>query len=96
MYDCFRESDENRKRKADDDDETKVDLVPSDGSKRPRISYEDSSLHHFMQDFMTHLSSGYSAMLHVFGYLKVQELLRAGRVCRLWQSLANHPSLVSI
>ncbi|XP_063238746.1 uncharacterized protein LOC134540142 isoform X1 [Bacillus rossius redtenbacheri] len=35
----------------------------------------------------------YNVLQHVFQYLKVQELLRAARVCRLWRDLAQHPSL---
>lgn len=51
---------------------------------------------HFMQYFMMNVCAGYSSLLHVFQYLKVQELLRAARVCRMWHDMASHPSLVSI
>lgn len=47
-----------------------------------------------MDNFISDLSSGYGALLHVMGYLKVQELLRASRVCRLWRDLSLHPNLV--
>jgi hypothetical protein len=50
----------------------------------------------FMQYFMMNVCAGYSSLLHVFQYLKVQELLRAARVCRMWHDMASHPSLVSI
>lgn len=49
----------------------------------------------FAQHFMRNLSAGYDALLQVFHYLKVQELLRAARVCRMWRDLAGHPTLVS-
>ncbi|XP_023728039.1 uncharacterized protein LOC111875758 isoform X2 [Cryptotermes secundus] len=48
---------------------------------------------HFMQYFMMNVCAGYSSLLHVFQYLKVQELLRAARVCRMWHDMASHPSL---
>ncbi|KAL0266923.1 UNVERIFIED_CONTAM: hypothetical protein PYX00_009333 [Menopon gallinae] len=41
----------------------------------------------------SHLDENYTALLNVFQYLKVQELLRAGRVCRLWRDIAGHSSL---
>lgn len=50
----------------------------------------------FMQYFMMNVCAGYSSLLHVFQYLKVQELLRAARVCRMWHDVASHPSLVSV
>ena len=50
----------------------------------------------FMQYFMMNVCAGYSSLLHVFQYLKVQELLRAARVCRMWRDVASHPSLVSV
>ncbi|KAL0266920.1 UNVERIFIED_CONTAM: hypothetical protein PYX00_009333 [Menopon gallinae] len=46
-----------------------------------------------MQKFMRNICIGYTALLNVFQYLKVQELLRAGRVCRLWRDIAGHSSL---
>ncbi|XP_067011606.2 mucin-3B isoform X2 [Anabrus simplex] len=47
----------------------------------------------FMQFFMQNLGAGYTALGQVFQYLKVQELLRAGRVCRMWKDLASQASL---
>ncbi|OXU21071.1 hypothetical protein TSAR_015732, partial [Trichomalopsis sarcophagae] len=47
--------------------------------------------HH--QYFMVSVCAGYHALSRIFQYLKVQELLRAARVCRMWRDLAAHPSL---
>lgn len=46
-----------------------------------------------MENFISDLSNGYGALFHVMGYLKVQELLRASRVCRMWKDLSLHPNL---
>ncbi|KAK6641980.1 hypothetical protein RUM44_013703 [Polyplax serrata] len=59
-------------------------------NKRPSSS---DAVNESMQKFMRNICIGYSALLNVFQYLKVQELLRAGRVCRLWRDLASHSSL---
>ncbi|XP_066583974.1 serine-rich adhesin for platelets isoform X2 [Prorops nasuta] len=45
------------------------------------------------QHFMVSVCAGYHALLRIFQYLKVQELLRAARVCKMWRDLAAHPSL---
>ncbi|KAL0120166.1 hypothetical protein PUN28_008074 [Cardiocondyla obscurior] len=45
------------------------------------------------QNFLTSVCAGYHALLRIFQYLKVQELLRAARVCKMWRDLAAHPSL---
>ncbi|XP_014296375.1 uncharacterized protein LOC103578182 isoform X2 [Microplitis demolitor] len=45
------------------------------------------------QYFMSTVCSGYNALSRVFQYLKVQELLRAARVCKMWRDLAAHPAL---
>lgn len=42
---------------------------------------------------MVSVCTGYHALSRIFQYLKVQELLRAARVCRMWRDLAAHPSL---
>ena len=42
---------------------------------------------------MVSVCAGYHALSRIFQYLKVQELLRAARVCRMWRDLAAHPSL---
>ncbi|XP_046665643.1 uncharacterized protein LOC124357693 isoform X2 [Homalodisca vitripennis] len=59
-------------------------------AKRARREVEISK---YMQNFVQHISFGYSALLHSFQYLKVQELLRASRVCHLWRDMALHRSL---
>ncbi|XP_058798404.1 uncharacterized protein LOC131668335 isoform X1 [Phymastichus coffea] len=45
------------------------------------------------QHFMVSICAGYHALSRIFQYLKVQELLRAARVCHMWRDLAAHPSL---
>ncbi|XP_049825722.1 uncharacterized protein LOC109595867 isoform X2 [Aethina tumida] len=47
----------------------------------------------FMDHYLQNLSFGYSTLLYVFQYLKVQDLLRAGCVCTMWRDIASHPSL---
>lgn len=42
---------------------------------------------------MDNVCTGYHSLLRIFQYLKVQELLRASRVCKMWRDLASHPSL---
>ncbi|XP_076281261.1 uncharacterized protein LOC143209475 isoform X3 [Lasioglossum baleicum] len=49
--------------------------------------------HQQPQHFMDSVCAGYHALLRIFQYLKVQELLRAARVCNMWRDLAAHPSL---
>lgn len=44
------------------------------------------------QHFMVSVCAGYNALSRIFQYLKVQELLRAARVCKMWRDLA-HPAL---
>ncbi|XP_018346112.1 PREDICTED: uncharacterized protein LOC108750824 [Trachymyrmex septentrionalis] len=45
------------------------------------------------QNFMNTFCAGYHSLLRIFQYLKVQELLRAGRVCKTWRDLAAHQTL---
>lgn len=47
----------------------------------------------FTRNFFTNISNGYDILLHIFQYLKVQELLRAGCVSRMWYYTANNPIL---
>ncbi|XP_037914016.1 uncharacterized protein LOC119653470 isoform X2 [Hermetia illucens] len=47
----------------------------------------------FATHFFSNVSTGYQILLQTFQYLKVQELLRAACVCRLWNVAANHRSL---
>lgn len=46
-----------------------------------------------MYNYLQNLSYGYSTLLYVFQYLKVQDLLRAGCVCTMWRDIASHPML---
>lgn len=45
------------------------------------------------QNFMTSVCAGYHTLYRIFQYLKVQELLRAARVCKMWRDLAAHSTL---
>uniref|UniRef100_A0AAR5P446 MBD domain-containing protein n=2 Tax=Dendroctonus ponderosae TaxID=77166 RepID=A0AAR5P446_DENPD len=47
----------------------------------------------FMENYMQNISFGYNTLLHVFQYLKVQDLLRAGCVCSMWRDIAGSPML---
>ncbi|KOC60343.1 F-box/LRR-repeat protein 7 [Habropoda laboriosa] len=58
-------------------------------SKRKQNQQETEQQQHFMDS----VCAGYHALLRIFQYLKVQELLRAARVCKMWRDLAAHPSL---
>ncbi|XP_046982335.1 uncharacterized protein LOC124551348 isoform X1 [Schistocerca americana] len=66
-------------------------------SKKPRTmdaaNGDAEPLRAFMSRYMANVCETYNAMLHIFEYLKVQEVLRAARVCRLWCSVATHDSL---
>ncbi|XP_041781471.1 uncharacterized protein LOC121598535 isoform X3 [Anopheles merus] len=42
-------------------------------------------------NFLSDVSAGYTCLMLSFNYLKVQELLRACSVCRMWNHLGNHP-----
>ncbi|KAF7413671.1 hypothetical protein HZH68_002160 [Vespula germanica] len=59
------------------------------GNRRKYNQQELNLQHHFMDN----VCAGYHALLRIFQYLKVQELLRAARVCKMWRDLASHPSL---
>ncbi|XP_012225397.2 uro-adherence factor A isoform X2 [Linepithema humile] len=59
-------------------------------SKRKQMSQQETEQ---QQNFMGSVCAGYHALLRIFQYLKVQELLRAARVCKMWRDLAAHPSL---
>lgn len=95
-FSCYRDTEDVSKGKH------KLAGRESDGpvAKRSKSSVPEAhsleTERHFMQYFMMNVCAGYSSLLHVFQYLKVQELLRAARVCRMWRDMASHPSLVSI
>ncbi|CAG9810008.1 unnamed protein product [Chironomus riparius] len=43
----------------------------------------------FSSNFLRNVSTGFDVLLHTFQYLKVQELQRASRVCRMWNLVGN-------
>lgn len=43
----------------------------------------------FSSNFLRNVSTGFDVLLHTFQYLKVQELQRASRVCRMWNLTAQ-------
>ena len=47
----------------------------------------------FSTNFLHNVSTGFNVLLHTFQYLKVQELQRASRVCRLWNVVAQDNTL---
>lgn len=47
----------------------------------------------YMDSCMQNTAYFYNTLLYAFQYLKVQDLLRAGCVCRMWRDIASHPSL---
>ncbi|XP_014599198.1 PREDICTED: uncharacterized protein LOC106784318 isoform X2 [Polistes canadensis] len=59
-------------------------------NRRQNKNKQESNI---QQHFMDNVCAGYHALLRIFQYLKVQELLRASRVCKMWRDLAAHPSL---
>ncbi|KAJ8687176.1 hypothetical protein QAD02_022970 [Eretmocerus hayati] len=69
--------------------EKNVSLKPVKSSNRKQLQPE---IDH-RQNFMASICAGYNALTKIFQYLKVQELLRAARVSRMWRDLAAHPSL---
>ncbi|XP_055312516.1 uncharacterized protein LOC129574468 isoform X2 [Sitodiplosis mosellana] len=47
----------------------------------------------FASEFFNNVSRGYDILFNIFQYLKVQELLRASSVCRMWNHVANNSIL---
>ncbi|KAL7302404.1 hypothetical protein TKK_0005060 [Trichogramma kaykai] len=66
-----------------------TNVLPSSDERKKSNQIEADN----KQNFMVSVCAGYHALSRIFQYLKVQELLRAGRVCRMWRDLAAHPSL---
>ncbi|XP_011503795.1 PREDICTED: uncharacterized protein LOC105366895 isoform X2 [Ceratosolen solmsi marchali] len=64
-------------------------LIPAENKRKKQLQPETDQ----RQYFMVSVCAGYDALSRIFQYLKVQELLRAARVCRMWRDLAAHPSL---
>ncbi|XP_058128454.1 uncharacterized protein LOC131270476 isoform X3 [Anopheles coustani] len=83
------------------DDEANAQLIVGDGplknhSTTVKIVHNSSTTvqHYGARDpsnFLAEVSAGYNCLMHVFDYLKVQELLRASSVCRMWNHVGNHP-----
>ncbi|XP_077281675.1 uncharacterized protein LOC143908158 isoform X2 [Temnothorax americanus] len=67
-------------------------MSTSDSKPNPRRKQNQQELEQ-QQNFMNSVCADYHALLRIFQYLKVQELLRAARVCKMWRDLAAHPSL---
>ncbi|KAH1022092.1 hypothetical protein HUJ04_011542 [Dendroctonus ponderosae] len=80
-----QDTQESSKEKANvDNDETsqrsgnlKVTSITNTNANGPDEKHEAK----FMENYMQNISFGYNTLLHVFQYLKVQDLLRAGKVC---------------
>lgn len=53
------------------------------------LSSSSTSPFNFSTNFLRNVSTGFDVLLHTFQYLKVQELQRAARVCRMWNLVAN-------
>ena len=70
-----------------------VEKPPPPKPKRQLTRKNQQEIEHQQQHFMDSVCAGYHALLRIFQYLKVQELLRAARVCKMWRDLAAHPSL---
>lgn len=47
----------------------------------------------FSTNFLRNVSAGFEVLLHTFQYLKIQELQRASRVCRMWNMVAQNKVL---
>lgn len=69
---------------------------PSESTSKTNInrSHSDTSIasvapFNFSANFLRNVSVGFEVLLHTFQYLKVQELQRASRVCRMWNSVAH-------
>ncbi|XP_033207190.1 uncharacterized protein LOC117166881 [Belonocnema kinseyi] len=73
----------------DDRTSTAILNIARAGIKKKQIQAETDQRQHFMVS----VCAGYHALSKIFQYLKVQELLRAARVCKMWRDLAAHPSL---
>lgn len=56
-----------------------------------RVSQDVPSISpfNFSTNFLQNVSTGFEVLLYTFQYLKVQELQRAARVCRMWNLVAN-------
>lgn len=71
---------------------TNPESVPR-GPVRDTVTRRASNESIFMQNYLQNLSYGCQALLYVFEYLEVEDLLNASRVCEMWRDIAGHPSL---
>lgn len=66
----------------------------SSAAAPPSTSANNRSVDHlFASNFFDNCSTGYNVLMHTFQYLKVQELLRASCVCRMWNQAAQNSQL---
>jgi len=65
----------------------------ADSTAKPSNSFAQEvtsiSPFNFSLNFFRNVSTGFEILLHTFQYLKVQELQRASRVCRMWNLVGN-------
>ncbi|XP_058060752.1 uncharacterized protein LOC131211333 isoform X2 [Anopheles bellator] len=71
-------------RLSGDREPSAVSMSGSAGTTNGRSSARDPS------NFLSEVSAGYHALMQIFDYLNVQELLRACSVCRMWNHVGNH------
>uniref|UniRef100_A0A182J9Q0 Uncharacterized protein n=1 Tax=Anopheles atroparvus TaxID=41427 RepID=A0A182J9Q0_ANOAO len=83
-----------------DDEAVHLQAVASDGALKNHSTHwkiiryaQISSSARDPSNFMAEMASGYSVLLQIFDYLKVQELLSACSVCHMWNHVGNHSRL---
>ncbi|XP_052872568.1 uncharacterized protein LOC128277988 isoform X1 [Anopheles cruzii] len=74
----------SNERLSGDREPSAASVSGSTGTTNGRSSARDPS------NFLSEVSAGYQALMQIFDYLKVQELLRACSVCRMWNHVGNH------
>ncbi|CRL05346.1 CLUMA_CG018199, isoform A [Clunio marinus] len=67
----------------------KPSVVNTNRSQSVSSSVASFSPFNFSEHFLRNVSLGFDVLLHTFQYLKVQELQRASRVCRMWNLAAQ-------
>lgn len=70
-------------------DATSKSLNESRRTENSEVLSNSVSPFNFSSNFLRNVSTGFDVLLHTFQYLKVQELQRAARVCRMWNLVAN-------
>ena len=73
---------------------------PSESASKTNVSRRQSDIStssispfNFSTNFLSNVSTGFDILLKTFSYLKVQELQRASRVCRMWNLAAQSSKL---